>query len=59
MNKLNPNNRERFIILYAEDYDTYVWEEYCEALGVDLNETEIRINCDYSDVITGSEMDSE
>ena len=59
MNKFNPNNRERFIMLYAEDYNTYVWEEYCEALGVSSSELEIRVNCDYSDVITGSEMDSE
>ena len=55
--KFNPNGRERFIMLYAEDYDAYVWEEYCEALGVCSSETEVRINCDYSDVIAGSEMD--
>lgn len=56
MNKLNPNNRERFIMLYADEFDVDVWEDYCEALGVSSNETEIRINCDYRDIVTGSEM---
>lgn len=55
--KFNPNGRERYIMLYADDYNYSVWEEYCDALGIDSTETEVRINCDYDDVIPGSELE--
>lgn len=56
MNKLNPNNRDMYIILYADDYDNDIWEQYCDALKISSTETEVRINCNDSDVITGREM---
>ena len=59
MNKLNPNNRERYIILYADEYDYDIWKDYCKALCISPNETEVRINCDISDIITGTEMDED
>jgi hypothetical protein len=55
-NMLNPNKRERYIVLYSDEYDAHVWEDYCKSLGVNPSETEVRINFDYKDVIAGSEM---
>ena len=56
MNNFNPNNRERYIVLYADDYDYDIWEDYCHSLGISVTETEVRVNCNYSDIIPGSEM---
>ena len=50
--KANPNNRERYIVLYADEYDVDTWEDYCKALGISPTETEARINFDFSDVVT-------
>ena len=58
-NPYNPNKRERYIMLYADDYlhDTDIWDEICKALGVSSSETEVRVNFDYKDVLSGSEME--
>lgn len=31
------------IVIYAEDYPTYVWEEYCDICSVPYEATEITI----------------
>lgn len=56
MGKNNPNKRERYIILYSDEFSNDIWEEYCDALGISPIETEVRINFDYSDVVAKSEM---
>ena len=37
---------ERFIILYREDYDCDIWEQYCEICGVStyVNSLSIKFN---------------
>lgn len=52
MDKSNPNNRERYIVLYADDYDCDVWEKYCDALCVEHDAIVIRVNFDKSDVVS-------
>ena len=60
MNEHNPNNRERFLMLYPEDFDNYsTWEDICEVVGVSCECSEIRINFDYSDVVVIEEEDEE
>lgn len=51
MSKENPNSRERYIMLYSDEYPSDVWEEMCDAMGVSCIANEIRINFDYNDVI--------
>ena len=40
----------RYIILYADDYDYDVWEEYCDICGVDCDATYIKIHFDDKNV---------
>lgn len=51
MKNSNPNKRERYIVLYADELPSDVWEKYCSAMGISVDSNEIRINFDDSDVI--------
>lgn len=42
-----------YIILYADDYDWDVWEQYCEICGVSKDASCIRINFDKKNVEAG------
>lgn len=55
----NPNKRERYIMMYADEYDYDVWEEYCKIFKVSPEEYCIRINFDYSDVVPESILKEE
>lgn len=39
-----------YIILYADDYDHDVWQEYCDVCGVGYNATYIKIKFNYKNV---------
>ena len=39
-----------YIVLYADDYDFDVWEEYCNICGVGCSATYIKIKFDHNDV---------
>ncbi len=40
----------KYIILYADDYDCDVWEEYCDACNVSHYATYIKIKFNANDV---------
>ena len=46
-----------YIVLYADDYNYDVWEEYCDICGADYDATYIRIKFKSEDVEFGSEED--
>lgn len=56
--RLNPNGREKFIYLYAEDYEPAIWEQYCEDLNILKDEKEVRINFDKTDIVTGTQINN-
>jgi hypothetical protein len=39
-----------YIVLYSDDYDYDVWEEYCDICGVSRNATSIKIKFNLKDV---------
>lgn len=39
-----------YIVLYADDYDWDVWEQYCDICGVDYNASYIKIKFKSEDV---------
>ena len=39
-----------YIVLYADDYDCDVWQEYCDVCGVSCDATYIKIKFNYNDV---------
>jgi hypothetical protein len=39
-----------YIVLYADDYDYDVWEEYCTACGVSYNATYIKVKFNINNV---------
>lgn len=49
----------RHIVLYAEDYDYDVWQEYCDICGVDCYATSIKIKFNSEDVYAYSDEDDE
>lgn len=42
----------RYIILYADDFDCDVWEEYCDVCGVSYNSTYIKIKFNTANIET-------
>ena len=42
-----------YIVLYADDYDCDVWEEYCDVCGVGYDSAYIKIKFDYRNVESG------
>lgn len=44
-----------YIVLYADDYDWDVWEEYCDICGADCDATYIRIKFKSEDVEFGND----
>lgn len=42
--------KEAYIKLYADDYDTDVWEQYCVSAGCPLTSTVITVRFNYKDV---------
>lgn len=47
---MSMNNVDSMIVLYADDYPSYVWEEYCNICGVSVRATQIRISFDLQNV---------
>ena len=45
------DKKETYIKLYADEFDTDVWEQYCVSAGVPISATMIKISFNYSDVI--------
>ena len=43
--------KEAYIKLYADEFDTDVWEHYCVSAGVPTSAIMIKISFNYSDVI--------
>lgn len=41
-----------YIVLYADDYDWDVWQDYCDVCGVTYNATYIKIKFNYKNVET-------
>ena len=41
MNNKNTNNR--YIVLYADDFDYDVWADYCNSLGVSIYSESVKI----------------
>lgn len=50
---------DRTIILYADDFDHDVWEEYCDVVGVSHNASSITIKFNHRDVEAGDEREEE
>ncbi len=48
-----------YIVIYADEYDTDVWEGYCCAAGVPLSATSITIKFNESDVEYTCDDDGE
>ena len=46
---------DRTIILYADDFDHDVWEEYCDVVGVSHYASSISIKFNHEDVEAGDE----
>ena len=45
----------KYIILYADEYDYDVWEQYCDICGVSYTSTYIKIRFNENDVESGVE----
>lgn len=53
--------KENYISIYAEDFDTDIWEEYCRIAGVPESAIKIKIRFDDKDVeyVDGSEKETD